>query len=772
MSNGQHSSMFLCNGESLPDDMDGVPGTALDYRPQIGNANVRLGLPDFVQSVYHLPDRFLDLLEIAAYVFAGDRLTLRGSKNTVEYHSWARNLHYVMRVRDHAFWSRSDVQDALRAALLFMTGDQSYDFTFQPGHSTPPADLFDSEVFQVESADSLSVMLFSGGLDSLAGAVQRLEETNDRVCLVSHQSSQPSIVRTQDSLVKALQGEYPGRVHHYRFRTNLRRIRAKEETQRTRSFLYGSIAFAIAHTFGRDRVFVYENGITSLNFTRLKVDWMYKVGIYLRVRKACFVEGMSVREAARVFGLHRDTVRKMLEYSVPPGYRRQRPARRPKLDPYKGVMDQILEQDLTSPKKQRHTAKRIYERLRDEHGFPGKYTIVKDYVRERRSHTREMFLPLSRPPGHAQCDYGEARVIIGGVERKAHYFALDIPHSDGCYVKAYPAETTESFCDGHVSAFAFLGGVPQSILYDNTTLAVARILGDGHRQRTRVFSELQSHYLFEDRFGRPGKGNDKGKVEGLVGYVHRNFLVPIPSFESFDALNAHLEQHCLRRFEDRLRGHNETIEERLERDLEKLLPLPAVPYDASDKHATRVSSLSLVRYRTNDYSVPVAYGHRDVLVRGYVHEVVISCGAEVIARHRRSYDRDDFVFDPLHYLPLLEKKTRALDQAAPLVGWELPEEFGVLRRLLESRMGKRGKREFVQVLRLMENFQPEEVHDAVRDAIRLGAVSFDAVKHLVLCRIEGRPPRLDMELYPYLPRTNVATTSTRDYMALLAGSRS
>ena len=263
---------------------------------------------------------------------------------------------------------------------------------------------------------------------------------------------------------------------------------------------------------------------------------MYKVVIYLRVRKACFVEGMSVREAARVFGLHRDTVRKMLEYSVPPGYRRQRPARRPKLDPYKGVMDQILEQDLSSPKKQRHTAKRIYERLRDEHGFPGKYTIVKDYVRERRRHTREMFLPLSHPPGHAQCDYGEARVIIGGVERKAHYFALDLPHSDGCYVKAYPAETTESFCDGHVSAFAFLGGVPQSILYDNTTLAVARILGDGRRQRTRVFSELQSHYLFEDRFGRPGKGNDKGKVEGLVGYVRRNFLVPIPSFESFDAL--------------------------------------------------------------------------------------------------------------------------------------------------------------------------------------------------------------------------------------------
>ena len=251
------------------------------------------------------------------------------------------------------------------------------------------------------------------------------------------------------------------------------------------------------------------------------VRWMYKVDVYLRVRRAVMVEGMSMREAARVFGLHRDTVRKILVYSVPPGYRRQSPPRRSKLEPFTGVIDRILEDDLGRPKKQRHTAKRIFERLRDEYGFDGGYTTVKDYVRENRRQTREMFVPLSPEPGHAQCDFGEALVVIGG-----------------CFVKAYPAETTEAFLDGHVSAFAFLGGVPQSILYDNTRLAVAKILGDGRRQRTRAFTELQSHYLFEDRFGRPGKGNDKGKVEGLVGYVRRNFLVPIPSFESFDALNA------------------------------------------------------------------------------------------------------------------------------------------------------------------------------------------------------------------------------------------
>ena len=230
------------------------------------------------------------------------------------------------------------------------------------------------------------------------------------------------------------------------------------------------------------------------------------------------------------------------------------------------MINLILEEDRSLPKKQRHTAKRIFERLRAEHGFDGRYTIVKDHVRERRRQTREMYVPLSHPPDHAQCDFGQAKAVIGGVEQTIHYFVLDLPHSDACFVMAYPAETTEPFCDGHVSAFSFLGGVPRSILYDNTRLAVAKILGDGRRQRTRVFSELVSHYLFEDRFGRPGKGNDKGKVKGLVGYARRNFLVPVPSFPSFDALNVHLEEQCLEWLGRQLREHKETIGQRMERD--------------------------------------------------------------------------------------------------------------------------------------------------------------------------------------------------------------
>jgi transposase len=491
------------------------------------------------------------------------------------------------------------------------------------------------------------------------------------------------------------------------------------------------------------------------------------VEIYGRVRRAVRVEGRSQRAVAREFGLSRETVRKMLQYAVPPGYQRQQPIKRPKLGPWLGVIDAILSDDKQRPIKQRHTAKRIFDRLREEHQFTGGYTIVKDYVRGEQLRSREMFIPLTHSPGEAQADFGEALVVIAGVEQKAHYLAMDLPHSDDCFVAAFPAETTEAFLEGHVQAFAYFGGVPTRILYDNTKIAVAKILGGEQRQRTRSFAELQSYYLFADKFGRPAKGNDKGKVEGLVGYARRNFMVPIPRANSWQDLNAHLEADCRKRRQRRLRGHTETIGERFERDRATLLALPAAPYEACEKVSARVSSLSLVRYRTNDYSVPTEYGHRQVWVKGYVHEVVIACGSDVIARHQRSYERETVVFDPLHYLALLEQKTRALDQAAPLAGWQLPECFSALRRLLEARLKKHGSREYVQVLRLLETFELTELTYAVEQALKLGTISFDAVRHLLLCRIERRPPRLDMQNYPHLPLAQVHTTQAADYMALL-----
>ena len=309
--------------------------------------------------------------------------------------------------------------------------------------------------------------------------------------------------------------------------------------------------------------------------------------------------------------------------------------------------------------------------------------------------------------------------------------------------------------------------MPLSILYDNTKIAVAKILGDGTRKRTKSFGELQSHYLFEDRFGRPAKGNDKGKVEGLVGYARRNFMVPLPRVRTIDEFNARLLVACEKRQVAVLRGKKESIGERMKRDRLELLRLPTDVFDPCEKVSTSASSMSLVRYRNNDYSVPTAYGHHDVFVRGYVDGVVIGCGNEVIARHKRCYGKEEFIYNPLHYLTLLERKPNALDQAAPLQNWDLPEDFEHLRRLLEARMGKQGRKEYIQVLRLMETFGDVEVAVAVEDALRLSAISYDAVKHLVLAKIERRVPRLDLSAYPFLPQTTVGITDVRDYLALL-----
>lgn len=334
---------------------------------------------------------------------------------------------------------------------------------------------------------------------------------------------------------------------------------------------------------------------------------MYTVELYVKIRRAVMVEGKSEREVARYFGIHRKTVKKMCQYSVPPGYRRKKEPISPKLAGFTGIIDAILEADKQVHVKQRHTAIRILERLRDEHGFTGGYTIVRNYIYKAAIRQKEMFMPLTHLPGHAQVDFGEADGYIGGKLVRFHYFCLDMPHSDGCFVKAYPTEDTESFLDGHVAAFAFLGGIPQSILYDNTKIAVAKILGDGKRQRTKAFSELQSHYLFEDKFGRPAKGNDKGNVEGMVGYSRRHFMVPLPIAADFNALNAKLLDGCIKRQQAKLRGQTETIAERMKRDTAALMALPAVAFDACHKISTRVSSLSLVRYRSNDYSVPTQY---------------------------------------------------------------------------------------------------------------------------------------------------------------------
>jgi hypothetical protein len=257
---------LLCNGADavIPDRAKSL---RLDYRAD-KQRNVHIALPGFVRQLLHIPPRLLDLLEIAAYVYCADRWSYRGAKAAVEYHAWNRDFVFHIKVRDSDFWSRSDVSEQLSAALTFLSGDRHFEFNFQPGHETPPENLFDLQGISHTDARDARIALFSGGLDSLAGAYEFLNNSDAKLCLVSHRSSQPQIGKTQDALVNALRSRFANRVQHYRFECNLTGQRAAEETQRTRMFLYSATATAIAATVGTNEFTIFENGITSFNFLR------------------------------------------------------------------------------------------------------------------------------------------------------------------------------------------------------------------------------------------------------------------------------------------------------------------------------------------------------------------------------------------------------------------------------------------------------------------------------------------------------------------------
>ena len=257
---------LLCNGADFLIAPD-AKALRLDYR--LGNRpNVRIELPKFVERLLHIPRRLLDLLEIAAYIYCADRWSHRGGKSAVEYQSWSRDFFFHVKVRDFDFWSQPEVGEKLNTALSFLSGDRSFAFDFQSGHETPPTSLFDLQQVSVTNMNTARITLFSGGLDSLAGAYEVLSRTTDDVCLVSHRSSQPQVGRTQDRLVGSLQSKFPGRVQHYKFHCNLTGERAAQETQRTRMFLYLAIATVIAATVSLNEVTIFENGITSFNFPR------------------------------------------------------------------------------------------------------------------------------------------------------------------------------------------------------------------------------------------------------------------------------------------------------------------------------------------------------------------------------------------------------------------------------------------------------------------------------------------------------------------------
>src|SRR5512142_328390 len=493
---------------------------------------------------------------------------------------------------------------------------------------------------------------------------------------------------------------------------------------------------------------------------------------WAEIRRRVLVDGLSKRAACRAYDVHWDTLQKILEHPEPPGYRRTAPRPRPKLDPFLGVLHQILEDDKKAPRKQRHTARRVFERLRDEHGYAGGLTIVKEAVAAWRTRAAEVFVPLAHPPGEAQVDFGTAEVVLDGQPTTVALFVMTLPYSDAIFVRAFPRECTEAFLEGHTRAFAFFGGVPRRISSDNSRIAVARITGSRSREVTAAFLSLKSHHLFESHFCLVRRPNEKGHVETLVGFARRNFLVPVPALRGgLEGLNERLEADCRADLARRLRGKPAAKAELLAEERAVMLPLPAEAFVAARVEQPHADSLSLVRFDANDYSVPTEFAHRQVTAIGTVDTVRIAVGDRVVATHRRCWGREGVFYDPVHYLALLERKPGALDFAAPLVGWELPVCFGVLRRRLEAEFGGPGTRQFIKVLRLLEQASLVELTRAVGRALELGTADADAVR-LVLEHGRERPAGLfSLDGRPHLKLVGVPAPDLTAYASRTAGVR-
>jgi transposase len=488
---------------------------------------------------------------------------------------------------------------------------------------------------------------------------------------------------------------------------------------------------------------------------------------WAEIRRRVLVEGLSQRAACREYDLHRATLDKILATSVPANYQPSQPRVKPKLGPFLPLIHRILEEDRTAPPKQRHTAVRIFHRLRDEFGYQGGPSVVDAAGRASKQTQAQVFIPLEHRPGEAQADFGRAEVVVAGWSLKAALFVLTMPFSDALFCCAFPRECTEAFHEGHIRGFDFLGGVPRRISYDNTRIAVDKLVGGRGEVLTQHFSRFMSHYLFKPHFCLVRRPNEKGHVENLVGFARRNFLVPVPRVADWEELNASLLDRCRRDLDRTVRGQDGSQAELLRREQPALLPLPAAPFAAVRLVATRVKSLSLVRFDTNDYSVPTAFASRRVTVLAGTATVRIVCEDQVVAVHPRCWGKHQSCFDPVHYLGLLERKPGALDAARPLSGWVLPECFARLRARLEQADPAGGTVQYIRVLRLLESVDLDTVRIAVEQALALEVPSPDVVRVLVEHDRQRPVEPLSLEGRPHLQHVVIAQPDLSAYRGLL-----
>ncbi|MDQ3678895.1 MAG: IS21 family transposase [Actinomycetota bacterium] len=464
----------------------------------------------------------------------------------------------------------------------------------------------------------------------------------------------------------------------------------------------------------------------------------FRVEQFEQIRRDRDREGLSIRALAERHGVHRRAVRQALESPVPPAKRAPERRAAPKLGEYREVIDEWLVEDLEAPRKQRHTAKRVWKRLLDEHGVDVAETTVRDHVRKRRRElglaAREVFVPQVHAPGvTAEVDWGEADVDLAGARTRVHLFFMRSCFSGAAFSMASPVETQQAFLEGHALAFDWFDGVFAEVRYDNLGSAVKQVLKGRRRIESDRFVALRSHYLFESLFTTPGitGAHEKGGVEGEVGRLRRNHLVPVPAVGSIAELNALLLAACDGDLQRQIAGRPGTVAEQhaIERPVLRRL---GEPFDTREITSVRVDAKALVTVRQNRYSVPVALAGLRVEAAVGAREIVVSHRGDEVARHERLHGRSGTRASLDHYLELLQRKPGGLQRSLALAqerdrgAW--PSCLDEFWRALAGRYDdSQAARQMVDVLMLAREHGPARLELAVRGALASGAIDGGAV---------------------------------------------
>jgi transposase len=477
-----------------------------------------------------------------------------------------------------------------------------------------------------------------------------------------------------------------------------------------------------------------------------------------RIRRAYFIEGKSMRQIEREMHHGYWTIRKALASAEHQPYTLSQSKEAPKLGPYKEKINKLLEQERSLPRKQRFTTHKLYE-LMEAEGYSGSESNLRRYVGRKRGELKRppIFIPLQYEPGQdAQVDWGEAVVIMKGEKVKAQLFVMRLCYSRRTFVMAFPTQKQEAFFSAHMAAFDFFGGVPHTITYDNLKAAVDRILKGRNRQEQKRFITFRSHYLFESRFCTPGEGHEKGGVEHGVKYVRQNYLVPLPEVRDYAQLNAWLRERCLQDDQRQVNRQPQSIGAMWAEEQPYLRSLPTTDYAGYISREVKLNPYGQVTFETNRYSVPADKAQKQLTLRAYPFRIEILKGTEIIATHQRSYERQQDILNPLHYLPLLAERPGAFNHAQPLQQWRNswpPLYDELLLQLKEGQGEHKAIREFIQILQLHLDYDASVVQNAIEQAL------IDKVPHLngvLFCLNRLLDPTPTLKAIDSLPRPHLS----------------